>query len=200
MDRNNKIIGLTGGIGTGKSVVAQVLRTMGFFVYDSDEQAKNLVNTNEQLKLEIIDLLGSQAFNDQGYNKPWVAQQVFGNASLLKSLNDIIHPKVSQHFDQWVLQHKQAQFLFKETALLFELGLEKHLDYTVLVTAPIATRITRVQKRSGFTKEEIEQRIQKQINPERASALADYVICNDGQTAVLPQVIKLLSDLENKWS
>lgn len=200
MDRNNKIIGLTGGIGTGKSVVAQVLRTMGFFVYDSDEQAKNLVNTNEQLKLEIIDLLGSQAFNDQGYNKPWVAQQVFGNASLLKSLNEIIHPKVSQHFDQWVVQHKQAQFLFKETALLFELGLEKHLDHTVLVTAPIATRITRVQKRSGFTKEEIEQRIQKQINPERASALADYVICNDGHTAVLPQVIKLLSDLENKWS
>ena len=174
-----KIIGITGGIGSGKSTVSQFIEELGFPVYDSDFWAKELVNLDENLKSRIIELLGEESYDENGkYNRKFVAEKVFDHQELLLKLNQIIHPAVKIHFENWV-NAQNAEFVFKETALLFELKLNESCYQSILVTADENIRIKRVMDRDGRTYREVKEIIDKQMPETDKVKLADFVIQNN---------------------
>ena len=174
-----KIIGITGGIGSGKSTVSKFIEELGFPVYDSDFWAKELVNLDKNLKSRIIELLGEESYDENGkYNRKFVAEKVFDHQELLLKLNQIIHPAVKIHFENWV-NAQNAEFVFKETALLFELKLNESCYQSVLVTADENIRIKRVMNRDGRTYREVKEIIDKQMPEVDKVKLADFVIQNN---------------------
>ena len=174
-----KIIGITGGIGSGKSTVSKFIEELGFPVYDSDFWAKELVNVDENLKSRVIELLGEESYDENGkYNRKFVAEKVFENQELLLKLNQIIHPAVKIHFENWV-NAQNAEFVFKETALLFELKLNESCYQSILVTADENIRIKRVMDRDGRTYREVKEIIDKQMPEVDKVKLADFVIQNN---------------------
>lgn len=192
-----KIIGLTGGIGSGKTTVAKFIEDCGFPVYYSDDRAKDIVNDNEDLKVRIKELLGSDSYDKNGlYNRKFVAEQVFNNKDLLQSLNEIIHPAVRLDFEDWV--KKQTKYLiFKETALLFELQLNKQCYRSILVTAEDNIRIKRVMDRDGKTYREVQSVMEKQMPEKEKIKLADCIIYNNTNLDDLKdQTEKTIFDIE----
>ncbi|WP_445432307.1 dephospho-CoA kinase [Chryseobacterium indoltheticum] len=192
-----KIIGLTGGIGSGKTTVAKFIEDCGFPVYYSDDRAKDIVNDNEDLKVRIKELLGSDSYDENGlYNRKFVAEQVFNNKDLLQSLNEIIHPAVRLDFEDWV--KKQTKYLiFKETALLFELQLNKQCYRSILVTAEDNIRIKRVMDRDGKTYREVQSVMEKQMPEKEKTKLADCIIYNNTNLDDLKdQTEKTIFDIE----
>ncbi|MBP6377851.1 MAG: dephospho-CoA kinase [Kaistella sp.] len=176
---NKKIIGLTGGIGSGKTTVAGFIEELGFPVYYSDVRAKEIVNDNENLKNEISKLLGENAYDESGrYNRKYVADLVFNNDELLKQLNGLIHPAVKLDFENWVANQK-TEFVFKETALLFELKLNESCYKSLLVTADDNIRIKRVMDRDGKTYREVVAVMTKQMPEKDKVKKADFVIYNN---------------------
>ncbi|NAW51297.1 dephospho-CoA kinase [Elizabethkingia argentiflava] len=174
-----KIIGLTGGIGSGKTTVSHFIEEMGYPVYNSDAKAKDLVNKEEPLKKKILQLLGDQAYDENGnYNRTYVSHQVFMHTELLKQLNAIIHPAVNVDFQEWV-QKQSQEIIFKETALLFELKLNTHCYKSVLITADECRRIKRVMDRDRKTYRQVEEIIHQQMPEQKKIKLADYVIENN---------------------
>ena len=174
-----KIIGITGGIGSGKSTVSKFIEELGFPVYDSDFWAKELVNIDENLKSRVIELLGEESYDENGkYNRKFVAEKVFDHQELLLKLNQIIHPAVKIHFENWV-NAQTAEFVFKETALLFELKLNESCYQSILVTADENIRIKRVMDRDGRTYREVKEIIDKQMPEVDKVKLADFVIQNN---------------------
>ncbi|MBS1549462.1 MAG: dephospho-CoA kinase [Bacteroidetes bacterium] len=174
-----KIIGITGGIGSGKSTVSHFITELGYPVYNSDFWAKELVNIDAQLQSQIKSFLGNQAYDEDGdYNRKWVAEKVFANQNLLLQLNQIIHPAVAEHFTQWTAQ-QNSEILFKETALLFELNLDKNCYKSILVTADDGIRIQRVMDRDQKTFTEIEAILKKQMPEAEKKLRADYIIENN---------------------
>ena len=175
----HKIIGLTGGIGSGKTTVARFIEEMGYPVYNSDTRAKDLVNESDDLKAAIIRLLGSQAYDENGlYDRKYVGSVVFSNDELLKQLNAIIHPAVNKDFHDWI-KRQSREIIFKETALLFELKLNLQCDKSLLVTADESIRIKRVMDRDSKTYREVEKVIDNQMPERKKIRLADYVIENN---------------------
>ncbi|AKK72114.1 dephospho-CoA kinase [Chryseobacterium gallinarum] len=174
-----KIIGLTGGIGSGKTTVARFIEEFGFPVYYSDDRAKTIVNDNENLKIKIKELLGDEAYDENGlYDRKFVAGKVFNNKELLHQLNEIIHPAVRLDFEDWV--RKQTKYLvFKETALLFELKLNRQCYKSLLVTAEDNIRIKRVMDRDGKTYREVEAVMEKQMPEKDKIKMADCIIYNN---------------------
>lgn len=174
-----KIIGLTGGIGSGKTTVAKFIEDFGFPVYYSDDRAKDIVNDNHDLKVKIKELLGDESYDENGfYNRKFVAEKVFNNKDLLQNLNEIIHPAVRLDFEDWV--KKQTKYLiFKETALLFELKLHKQCYRSVLVTAEDNIRIKRVMDRDGKTYREVQSVMEKQMPEREKIKLANCIIYNN---------------------
>ncbi|MDY3344778.1 dephospho-CoA kinase [Riemerella anatipestifer] len=182
-----KIIGLTGGIGSGKSTAAHFIEKMGYPVYYSDARAKAIVNDNPTLKNAIINLLGKEAYTTDGtYNRKWVAEQIFNNKDLLEKLNQIIHPAVKQDFETWVSQ-QNTKFVFKETALLFELKLHQSCYQSVLVTSEDNLRIKRVMDRDQKIYREVENIIKQQMPEKDKIKLADFIIYNNGTLEELEQ-------------
>lgn len=174
-----RIIGLTGGIGSGKSTVAKFIEEMGFPVYYSDIRAKQIVNEDDSLKQKIKSLLGENAYDENGYyDRKYVASQVFENDELLEKLNLIIHPAVKIDFENWV-NRQYSEIVFKETALLFELGLDKNCFKSVLVTAEDNLRIKRVMDRDKKTYREVEGVMNKQMPEKDKCWLADFIIYNN---------------------
>lgn len=173
-----KIIGLTGGIGSGKTSVAKLLEEKGFPVYYSDDEAKNIVNKDSALKEKIIELLGIEAYIDGVYNRKYVAEKVFNNSELLEQLNHLIHPAVRIDFENWV-EAQNSEYVFKETALLFELKLNQQCYKSLLITADDNLRIKRTMDRDGKTYREVEAIIQKQMPEKEKCKLADYIIYNN---------------------
>lgn len=178
-DPASKIIGLTGGIGSGKTTVAKFIENCGFPVYYSDERAKAIVNENDSLEQRIKALLGSDSYDEKGlYNRKFVGEKVFNNDELLGQLNEIIHPAVREDFEQWVAQ--QTKYLiFKETALLFELKLHLQCYKSLLVTAEDNIRIKRVMDRDGKTYREVESVMINQMSEKDKIKMADFVIYNN---------------------
>lgn len=175
----HKIIGLTGGIGSGKTTVAHFIEEMGYPVYNSDTRAKDLVNESDELKAAIIQLLGPQAYDENGlYDRKYVGSVVFSNDELLKQLNAIIHPAVNKDFHDWI-RKQSREIIFKETALLFELKLNLQCDKSLLVTADESIRIKRVMDRDSKTYREVEKVIDNQMPERKKIRLADYVIENN---------------------
>ena len=193
---NKKIIGLTGGIGSGKTTVAKFIEEMGFPVYYSDDRAKEIVNDDEVLKNNIKELLGEEAYDENGfYNKKYVSGIVFNDDEMRLQLNALIHPAVKIDFENWV-ENQNSEFVFKETALLFELKLNESCYKSILVTADDNVRIKRVMDRDGKTYREIEAVMQKQLPEKEKLKLADFVIFNnEGLEELEEQTEKILSEL-----
>ena len=187
-------IGLTGGIGSGKSLVAAVLEHMGYPVFYSDQEAKRLYDENPVLQKQLVDLFGPAIYRDGQLNKAFLAQQLFSNAELKAQVTALVHPLVRKAFEVWA-QQQASDLVFNEAAILFETGAYKDFDATVLVTAPIETRIERVQKRDLISREAVLQRIANQWPDSKKMNLTTYIITNDGQP-LLQQIEDVISKLK----
>jgi len=183
-----KVIGLTGGIGSGKTVVSAVFSAFGLPVYNADIQAKKIISTNSALQNQIKKIMGERSFKDGAYNTSFVASKVFASDTLLEQLNQIIHPAVEQDFENWLGKQK-ANFVIKETALLFQANLRKSIAYKILVLAPENLRIERIKHRD-ITRDslQIQAIIDKQGDYSKFEDLADFVVLNNDKQSVLLQV------------
>lgn len=171
------IVGLTGGIGSGKSTVANFFKELGVPVYIADLEAKKLMGTSSDIRRDIISVFGADAYENNLPNRQYLAEIVFENPEKLKQLNAIIHPAVGKHFDDWY--HKQnAPYVIKEVAILFENGGDKQCDLIITVTAPKEIRIERVLKRDQTTRKAIEARMQNQWSDKEKIKKSDFVIEN----------------------
>ncbi len=187
------IIGITGGIGSGKSTLSERLREIGYLVYDSDMEARRLQNEHPEIQDQLIELFGEDIYNDQGLNRPALAKLVFGKPELLAKLNGIVHPVVNTDFKSWIQRHSAEQLLFMESAILFESGFNRMVDKVIVMTASEDIRIARVMKRDKVTEEQVKARMQHQMADDKKIANANFVIHSDDH---LPLVIKMKKILE----
>ena len=171
------IVGLTGGIGSGKSTVAGFFRELGVPVYDSDEEAKLLMVESEGIREKLITLFGPKAYQGKKLNKTFISEIVFKDKDKLNQLNQVVHPAVREHFLQWT-SHQNAPYVIQETALIFENGAQNNYAAIILVTAPEHIRIQRVVERDGITERQVLSRIKNQLPDMEKENLADYVIEN----------------------
>lgn len=172
-----KIVGITGGIGSGKTTVAKMLATFGAPVYYADDEAKKLTATSPEIRKDLIELLGEETFKDGVLDRKYMANKIFNDKELLARTNAIIHPRVAEHFRQWV-EKQEFPYVLKEAAILFESGSYKDCDVTVLVTAPEKLRIQRVMKRDNATRKEIMARMKNQWSDAKKQEMADYIVEN----------------------
>ncbi len=185
-------IGITGGIGAGKSTVSQLFKMLGVPVYNSDESAKWLMNHDLDLKNKIKTLLGNNAYNDdEEVNREFIALKIFNDKALLAHLNAIVHPAVKKDYLDWSISISNNKYSLKESALLFETSMYKELDKNILVVAPLHLRISRVMKRDGISQELVEERIKNQLSEEEKIPLADYIIYNDESASLIEQVLAI---------
>lgn len=173
-----KVVGLTGGIGSGKTSIANLFETLGVPVYIADIEAKKLTERSKYIKKKLIALLGPEAYHTNGLNRAYVASKIFNDSELLAKVNAIIHPRVGQHFKRWLVKQERYTYCIKEAAILFENGGYKNCDATILVTAPEELRIARVMKRDNASRNEIESRMNNQWADKKKIPLATYVIDN----------------------
>ena len=183
-------IGLTGGIGSGKTTVAKMFSCLGISVYNSDIRAKAIMQEDDQLKEQLIQAFGEQTFDSGKLNRPFLASLVFSNEHDLQILNSIVHPAIQKDFDQWASLQKST-YIIKEAAILFESGANIGLDKVILVEAPEDLRVERVLKRDTVTKEEVLARMSKQWGDSQKRSLSDYVIINEEKSLLLEQVLNI---------
>jgi len=184
-------IGITGGIGSGKSTVARIFSLLGVPVYNADERAKWLMVHDENLISNIITQFGQDSYIDGQLNRQYLAEKVFKDELLVEKLNTLVHPAVASDFADWSSNYSSG-YVLKEAALLFETGSYNELDATILVASPIELRIKRIEKRDPQrSREQIENIISRQIAIDEALSLADYVIDNDDSKLLIPQVLGL---------
>jgi dephospho-CoA kinase len=191
-------IGVTGGIGSGKSTVARVLETMGYPVFYSDKSAKDIMNSHPEVREELIQLFGLASFLDDGtgdLNRPYLAEIIFKNPKAIQQINSIVHPRVRNSFELFSEKNEGIP-VFNEAAILFETGAYKTFDATILVTCPLETRIQRVMQRDKLPREAVEARMNNQWTDEQKLPLATFVIENADNSKVLPQVLEVLTQLK----
>ncbi|MCB7479675.1 dephospho-CoA kinase [Christiangramia sediminis] len=172
-----KVVGLTGGIGSGKTTVAGFFKELNIPIYIADEAGKRLMNTSSEIRQEIIALFGEEAYQDTLPDRKFIASKVFNDKDLLSKLNKIIHPAVEKDFKTW-LKDQSSEYVIYEAAILFETGGYKKCDFSILVTAPQKLRIDRLQKRDNSSVEEIKERMNNQWNDVKKSQMADFLINN----------------------
>jgi len=182
-----KVVGLTGGIGSGKTTVAKVFKELGVAVYIADIEAKALMNRSKVIKRKLIALFGENAYLNNTLNRPFIADKIFNNKSLLDKMNAIVHPKVGQHFNRW-LKKQSGSYVLKESAILFESGGEAYCDYTILVTAPEDIRIQRIIKRDNTSKEKVKAIIDNQLSDTVKRDKVDFIIENTSLDKMKKQV------------
>ena len=187
-------IGLTGGIGSGKSMVSKLLTTYEIAVYDSDIRAKSLMESDDKIIHSITQIFGKEAYTNGKLNRRFVAEAVFASSSKLLQINTIVHSAVIDDFSRWA-ELQAAHILVFESAIIFENGLEKYFDKIIAVVAPQKLRIERVKMRSGLSRKEILNRIKNQTSSKTLRQRADYVIINDDRTAIIPQVESILKSI-----
>jgi dephospho-CoA kinase len=192
-----KIIGLTGGIGSGKTMVAEYFKSLGIPVYIADEEAKKLM-TSDYIINALSNEFGKDILENGIINREKLAQLVFNNPKKLQKLNSIVHPKVKINFDNWVEKNRNSPFVVKEAAILFESGSYKYCDTIITVTAPLETRIKRVMKRDKTDRESVLKRIENQWTDEHRIAKSNYVIHNLSVESTKKQIDKILKKLKNQ--
>lgn len=185
-----KLVGLTGGIGSGKSTVAKYFNTLGIPVYHSDDRAKAIMEEQVSIKAALIQLFGSKAYVEDRLNRAYIAELAFSNPELLKKLNALVHPAVRADFLAWSKQ-QEAPYVIQEAAVLFENGGYKNLDYNILVKAPQEAREQRVMGRDAITRAQVQARMQNQWSDERKEPLADFVIENLDLESTQHNVLKI---------
>jgi dephospho-CoA kinase len=187
-----KVIGITGGIGAGKTLVSSIIRKMGFPVFNSDFEAKQIISNSLTVRKEIIELLGEEAFNLDGtYNNGYVSKIVFENTHLLEKLNQIIHPRVREIFLRFI-NNSNSSLVFGEAASLFESGAYRNYDSIILVSAPLELRITRCINRDNLTREQVLTKINKQWSDEEKMKFNPIVLKNNGESPLLDQLERII--------
>lgn len=192
-----KIIGLTGGIGSGKTTVANLFMSFGVPVYITDLEAKNLMRSDEVLD-KIRNIFGTSIFENGILVREKLSEIVFNDPNKLAKLNAIVHPVVKRHFKAWLLNHKSVPFVIYESAILFESGSYKDCDFIINVIAPFETRIKRVMKRDNTTREKVLDRMKNQWNDEQKSSKSDFIIENVNLESVKLEIVKILNFLRIK--
>jgi len=193
------VIGLTGGIGSGKTTVAKLFLEMGIPVYFADDEAKKLMQTSEVLKSKIRATFGDKSYLNNTLNREFLASLVFTDKNNLERLNKLVHPAVKKHFSKWRIQ-QNSEYVIYENAILFESNSYKECDYIITVVASEETRINRVIKRDKVTRQDVINRIDNQLKTEEKVTLSDAVIQNDKLQYLKPQVTKILKTLKNKFA
>jgi dephospho-CoA kinase len=189
-------IGITGGIGSGKTTVAKIFEVLGIPVYYADDAAKRLMNEDQLLQQEIVKQFGPEIFENGQLNRPLLAYIVFNDPAKLATLNSIVHPVTLADAEQWMTgvgnraENKPA-YAVKEAALIFESGAQKKLDYVIGVHAPYKLRLQRSMQRDNLTKEEVEARMERQMDETKKMGLCDFIITNDEEQLLIPQVVEL---------
>lgn len=185
-----KIVGLTGGIGSGKSTVASLFEKMGIPVYYSDDEAKALMVNSPVIRMKIKEVFGEAAFQNEQLNRPYLAGIVFGNEEKLKQLNSIVHPAVKAHFRNWI-ENQNSNYVIQENPLIFENNSQAEFDSIILVTAPLEVRIERVINRDGSDREAVMRRIENQFSDEQKRSEADFIIENQNLDETVKQVAEI---------
>ena len=170
-------VGVTGGIGSGKSVVCNMLRERGVEVYNCDIRAKELMSADEVIAKQLVERFGPETFVNGELNRAYLAERVFGNAEELAALNAIVHPRVIEDFEQWA-QRQQGEYVVIESAILFESGIDSKVDVTVAVMAPESLRLERTMQRDGVTREQVEERMRNQLSDDERCSRSKYAIVN----------------------
>jgi dephospho-CoA kinase len=183
-------IGLTGGIGSGKSTVAKVFEILGIPVYYADDAARRLMNEDDELRRQIIDHFGPSAYKNNQLDRAYIAAQVFNNKEKLELMNSLVHPATIRDSENWMVS-QTTPYAIKEAAIIFESGTQDQYDYIIGVAAPLPLRTLRAMRRDGSTREQVLARMGKQIQEVIKMRLCDFVIHNDEQQALIPQVIKM---------
>lgn len=191
-------VGLTGGIGSGKSYVSRIFKTLGISVYDSDHEAKRLMEENQDLRMRIIDIFGNSTFSNGHLDRKYISDQVFADKMLLSRLNEIVHPAVHNDFLIWSEVQEERFYIMKEAAILFETGGFKLLDLNILVIADEQTRINRVVNRDNVSEENVRERMNNQMSDEEKMKYADFVIYNNNDSMILQQIVDLHHQFLNK--
>lgn len=189
------IVGLTGGIGSGKSEVARLFELLGIAVYFADEASKNLVDCNPEIKDKLVHAFGSKVYNNSKLDRKVFASLIFQNDDSLALANKIIHPYVFDDFENWIKTQSQSHYLVIEAAILFESRANERLNKIIVVYSPEELRIARVMKRDGCTREEVLSRMNKQIPEDEKIKLADFILYNDEKQMLIPQVLDLHKQL-----
>jgi dephospho-CoA kinase len=190
-------IGITGGIGSGKSVISRILKTMGYPIYDSDSWAKKLMNENEEIRNFLTFKFGKETYTLTQLNRPFLAQKIFNNKENLAYVNSVVHPIVGKHFLQWSEQ-QNSSLVFIESAILFSSGFNKIVDKVIFVDAPQDVRLERAILRDNATTEAIMARIK---NQEKGNIFAynhsDFIIQNDNKILIIPQIVSVLKKIND---
>lgn len=185
-------VGITGGIGSGKTTVCRIFEVFGIPVFYADTVAKEVMFSDAVLVEAVKSAFGKTAYSDTGeLNKKYLADIVFQDANELEKLNALVHPAVFRAFDNWAASHQNAPYIMKEAALLFESGSYKMCDASILVTAPVDLKIARVTRRDNVSAQAVQLRMDKQFSDEKKLEMADFIVVNDEQQLLIPQVLNL---------
>ena len=187
-------VGLTGGIGSGKSTVAKIFEVLGMPVYYADDAAKHIMNTDPALKEKVIAAFGAESYVNDELNRPYIASIVFNNSEKLDLLNSLTHPATIRDAEKW-MQQQSAPYIIKEAALIFESGSAENLDFVIGVFSPLPLRIKRIMERDQVTRDEVIKRMNRQIDENIKMRLCDKVIVNDEHQLVITQVLSLHQQL-----
>ncbi|WP_304144657.1 dephospho-CoA kinase [Mesoflavibacter zeaxanthinifaciens] len=191
------LVGLTGGIGSGKTTIANFFKELGVPIYIADTEAKALMNRSKVIKRKLIALFGDNAYQNEKLNRDFLSKQIFNNKDLLQKMNAIVHPKVASHFNRWV-KKQEAPYVISEAAILFENGSYKKYDYIITVTAPEEVRLKRVMSRDNSSKEKVKSVMNNQWKDEEKIKLSDYVIQNINLEEAKAQVLQIHQNLLQK--
>lgn len=193
-------IGLTGGIGSGKSLISGMFESIGVYVYNSDIAAKQLYYTNTELKTKLIKAFGKEVYFESGsLNKKYLSKLIFEDKSKLSFINNLIHPLVNADFEQQISIHKNSPYIVKESAILIESKAYNNVDKIIVVSALQSTRIERVCKRDNVTRQEVMNRINNQLPDSERLKYADFVINNNDNQLLIPQILKIHNELLSLW-
>lgn len=189
-------VGITGGIGSGKSTVCKVFKLLGAPVFEADIVAKQLQNTNQKIRKGLIRLFGEDIYTSEDtVDRKKLAAIIFNDDLMLSKVNELIHPAVREEFEQW-LEKQNSPYIVHEAAILFESGFYKLMDFNIVVSASEEQRIERIMQRDGINRESVIRRIQKQWSDERIQNLADMVIHNNNNNLIIPEIIKIDKQLK----
>ena len=192
------IIGVTGGIGSGKSYICRIISSLGFPVYNCDAEAKKLMNTNKHIINSLKQLIGKNSYDSEGnLNKPIIAQFLFANEENAHKINSVVHPVVKEDFRSWA-SAQNADLIFMESAILFESGFNDVVDNVITITAPPETRIERTIRRDNTTREQVIARMNQQMQDEERVRLSDYIICNNTNDNVEQQIKTIIETLSKQ--
>ena len=194
-------IGITGGMGSGKSLVCSIFSLLNVPIYNADLRGRLILETNHDVEKKVQALLGKKAYPETGNpDRKYIASKVFNDKDLLAKLNAIIHPAVNEDFISWIEGYHDRPYILKEAAIMIEAGTYKNLHGIIVITAPEELRVSRVMARDGVSREEVMARVEKQLSESERLKYADYIIYNDGSESLIRQIAKIHGELMGKIS